>query len=181
MREARVCLYALEELGAKARERAIEANRFINTDLEWWDYLHTDFTARLCECGLSGKRFYWQLEGQGRGFWVEDLSIENSGLLLEKSGLASDERLLAEESIYLELRGSRQKSNHIGVHTGSQELDREASGTLGSYLMELLTGFLIDLDEEYAFLTSDEQIAETLNLNSHEFLLTGEEWPHKWG
>lgn len=81
MKTIQLHLYELSELDEKAKAIAIEADRYINVDYNWWDFIYDDFIAICGTIGITVERtdiffrgFYSQ--GDGSGFTADiDLPV----------------------------------------------------------------------------------------------------------
>jgi len=72
MKTIQLNLYEFAELEEKAREKAIEADRYINVDYRWWDVIYDDFIAICQTIGITVDKkniffrgFYSQGDGSG--------------------------------------------------------------------------------------------------------------------
>jgi hypothetical protein len=76
MKTIQLNLYEFAELEERAKEKAIEADRYINVDYRWWDFIYDDFIS-ICETlGITVDKesivfegFYSQ--GDGSAFTAE--------------------------------------------------------------------------------------------------------------
>lgn len=81
MKTIQLNLYEFAELEEKAKEKAVEADRYINVDYRWWDVIYDDFIAICQTIGITVDKatiffrgFYSQ--GDGSGFVAEiDLPV----------------------------------------------------------------------------------------------------------
>ncbi|MEB0280855.1 hypothetical protein [Mucilaginibacter sp. 10B2] len=76
MKTIQVNLYEFAELEARAKEKAIETDRYINVDYRWWDFIYDDFISICQTIGMTVKKesivfegFYSQ--GDGSAFKAE--------------------------------------------------------------------------------------------------------------
>jgi len=83
-------LYEFAELEETAKEKAIEADRYINVDYHWWDVIYDDFIS-ICETigvtvdkkNIFFRGFYSQ--GDGSGFTADiDLPVLLDGIINQK-------------------------------------------------------------------------------------------------
>ena len=181
MRMKIVKIHTLDELSPEARKAALEVHRDINVRDAWSEELHDDFTAELAKLGLEGQTFYWELDGQGRGIWCDDLAIVDLPLLLEKAGIDPTDELLAEDVVSLHKRGDRHKVNRAIVSLDSDHVSGRIENKLNALLSGVMRSFLENLDSLYTHLTSDEAVTDTLVANDYEFLALGDDWSPKWG
>jgi hypothetical protein len=180
MREITITLYTLDELGEEAKALAIEANRNINVQEDWWEFLIPHFIETIEANGFSGISFYWDLDAPNRGIWCDDMAVDNLTKVLEAGGLESADRLLEEDYITLYFRGSRYRQNRFLVMDHDSDERARLEGALNALLDRLMGGFLDTLQIGFDHLTSDCKVAETLISDSHEFVANGESWRPSW-
>jgi hypothetical protein len=90
MKTIQLNLYEFAELEENAKQKAIEADRYINVDYHWWDVIYDDFIAICQTIGITVdkatiffKGFYSQ--GDGSGFVAEiDLPELLEGIVAKK-------------------------------------------------------------------------------------------------
>jgi len=90
MKTIQLNLYEFAELEETAKEKAIEADRYINVDYSWWDFTYDDF-IKICQTigitvdkkNIFFRGFYSQ--GDGSGFVAEiDLPVLLDGIVNQK-------------------------------------------------------------------------------------------------
>jgi hypothetical protein len=76
MKTIQLNLYEFAELKEAAKEKAIEADRYINVDYDWWEFIYDDFISICKTIGITIDRkniffrgFYSQ--GDGSGFTAD--------------------------------------------------------------------------------------------------------------
>ena|SRR5690554_5394524 len=176
--------YEFSELTDKQKKKAIEKHREINVDYGWHDDILDEFTRALEILGfkkvnVSYRGFWYQ--GDGASFTGEFLIPEDDDTLemrLEKfesefphlyarfnfdkySKMTFDD----DESLYLETYEIYRNKHFCGHsntvfcdHDGVEEFTRSFSDFIYK-----------TLEKQYEFLTSDEQVIETLIGNKIEF------------
>jgi hypothetical protein len=90
MKTIQLNLYEFAELEEKSKEKAIEADRYINVDYRWWDVIYDDFAAICQTIGITVDKatiffrgFYSQ--GDGSGFVAEiDLPLLLDAVVAQK-------------------------------------------------------------------------------------------------
>jgi hypothetical protein len=90
MKTIQLNLYEFAELEEPAKEKAIEADRYINVDDQWWDFAYDDFIGICQTIGITVDKatiffrgFYSQ--GDGSGFVAEiDLPVLLDGIVKQK-------------------------------------------------------------------------------------------------
>ena len=172
MRTIEVNLYEFEELSTEAKEKAIEKNRHINVDYDWWDCTY-DSTE---EVGIKINSFdiYYKtiditiedsehtasktIEYFGEGMEVVKISkqfIEERDALIKKLGEGND------------IAGYSVKDEFY------HEYDEEIEYLEEQYRREMAEEILTWLRDEYEYLQTDEAIAETLIANEYDFTEDG--------
>ena len=172
MRTIEVNLYEFEELSTEAKEKAIEKNRHINVDYDWWDWLYEG----MSEVGVKVNSFdiYYKtiditieysedtalkaIESYNEGMEVVKISkqfIADRDALIKKLGEGND------------IDGYSVKNEFI------YKYDEEIEYLEKQYRREMAEEVLSWLIEDYEYLQTDEAIAETLIANEYEFTEDG--------
>ena len=172
MRTIEVNLYEFEELSTEAKEKAIEKNRHINVDYDWYDWI----TEGMCEVGVKINSFdiYYKtiditieysedtalkaIENYNEGNGLVEISkkfIEDRDALIKKLGEGND------------IAGYSVKDEFI------DEYDEEIEYLKKQYRREVSEEILSWLIEDYEYLQTNDAIAETLIANEYEFTEDG--------
>ena len=181
-------LYKFEELSAEAQEKAIENNRYWNTEhVSWWDHTYSDFKRIASILGVEVVNIYHShFYRQGQGAMFEGLFSYEKGMVAkikehapkdtELHSIADSLQDLYRRSFY-QVSGTvshyghchHYNSTHWSIYGGSDEI---VDGIEEEYkcLMRWLKNTLV---AEHEYLTSDEAIKESLIANEVEFLESG--------
>lgn len=172
MRTIEVKLYQFEELSAEAKENAIERNRTMNVEHDWWDCTYES----MKEVGVKINSFdiYYRtinitiddsehtasktIEYYGEGMEVVKISkrfIADRDALIKKLGEGND------------IAGYSVKEEFI------DEYDEEIEYLEEEYRKEMAEEILTWLRDEYEYMQTDEAVAETLFANDYEFTEEG--------
>jgi len=172
MRAIEVKLYEFEELSAEAKEKAIEKNRTINVDFDWWDCT----CESMKEVGVKIDSFdiYYRtisiiiedsehtasktIENFGEGMEIVKISkqfIKDRDALIKRLGEGND------------IAGYSVKEEFI------DEYDEEIEYLEEEYRKEMAEEILTWLRDEYEFLQTDESVIESLISNDYEFTEDG--------
>lgn len=194
MREVITKVYNFNELSDKAKELAIEKNRYFNVDsTSWSEFVIDDFCRKCAEYGIDvdGKDVsftgFWS-QGDGASFVGEVTDME---LFLQRIGVD----LPKDVSERLIVRFSRIGWRYSHEYTCITEYERdfdcdeeiEAEEKYSEQLnsiyekaeglrVELCRTLYNTLEQSYCELTSDESIAEAMIANEYEFYGTGERY-----
>lgn len=160
MRTIEFNLYEFEELSTEAKEKAIEKNRDINIDYDWWDWLY-EGTA---EAGIKVNSF--DIYYKNIDITIEDSqytakkTIENYS---EGNGLAKiSKQFIADRDALIKKFEEGSDEYYEGIEDLKEEYRREVSKKILDWLIE-----------DYEYLQTDEAIAETLIANDYEFTEDG--------
>lgn len=172
MRTIEVKLCKFEELSTEAKEKAIEKDRHINVDYDWWDCTYES----MKEVGIKIDSFdiYYRtisiiiedsehtarttIENFGEGMEVVKISkqfIKDRDALVKRLGEGND------------IAGYSVKEEFI------DEYDEEIEYLEEEYRKEMAEEILTWLRDEYEFLQTDESVIETLISNDYEFTEDG--------
>jgi hypothetical protein len=195
-REVVTKIYQISELSDKAKEKAIAAFRDVNTDHDWWEsdyeFGEEEIRERLgiekAEILFSG---LWS-QGDGASFtgwigdkWIvkfvqdrkddfpalaaafdaDDPQVEIYSAKVERFGSLHN---VHERSckVSLDVRASR--NSEIDEKEIGREVDRLES-TLDEIRLDLCREIYSYLEKDHEYLTSDEAIIETIEINEYEF------------
>ena len=156
MRKIEVMLYEFRELNDAAKEKAIEHFRDFNVDYEWWSNSYDG----MAECGIVIHEF-----DTYRGTIKSDIDdkYETAQTIIsdwcETSILhvLSKQFLLDREALVKHLDKFQPELNDLEVN----------------YHHDINQEMLKMLREEYEYLTSDEAVIESIEINNYEFTEDG--------
>jgi hypothetical protein len=179
-------VYKFEELTPEAQAKAIEKNRDINTNHNWWDSEYDHWKEELKNKGFTDPDIRFS------GFWSQgDGASFTSGVNLKvylKDKPKYRRVLLLDEMGHLSIKITRNHSNYVHEMTCSIDWDCSAPDRhtlIYGLLRELIADIEDDrralcsdiykaLEADYNGLTSDESIKDTLTINDYEFNEQGE-------
>lgn len=171
MKTLELKLYTFDELSEEAKEKAIEDNRTINVEYDWWD----------CEFDVF----------KGLGIIVNAFDIYRKTIVIKLNGDDCNEvayNIMHEFSgndIYelslqysIDFNNLKKKYNVDDMmftkdETLQDEFDDELELLDNEYKKDLGECILSWLEREYYYLMEDDVVAETLEINEYEFLENG--------
>lgn len=164
MREVILKVYSFNELSEEARERVLRDLNDINVDYEWYQYIYDD----ALDIGLELRSFdIYNRFINGKLITPFSSSIaavfKNHGAKTRTYEIAKF--YLKEFEIIL-----NKKENERGLDF---EVLRELEELEENYKRALLREYLNILSTEYEYLTSEEAIIETIEINNYEFTANG--------
>lgn len=173
-------VYKFDELPEEVKTKALALYRNINVEHDWYDYTIEEFKTKLDSLGFINSKVYFT------GFWSQgdgacfDAEIDYSVVLparlkdieceinIAKTNFANhychEKTRYIEYSLYID----ENKYPNITKAFNKVMADLEAKR------LELCSELYSQLNTEYNFLVSDEQIEETLIANDYEFTIDGE-------
>jgi hypothetical protein len=165
-------VYTFDELNEKAKERAVSDNYGINVDYGWWECTYTDAK----EVGIKITAFDINRGNYIKGDFLYS-AVEVAARIIDRHGkdcetyktakeFAEDNNIL-KDKIYA-LYGSDDYSQDA-----EQDLQDEMETLCEDFEKSILEDYVILLRKEYEYLTSKEQVIETLQANGYEFLASG--------
>lgn len=170
--------YQFDELSDDAKQNALEKLWGLNVDHDWWDYLYED-AARI---GLKIEEFDLGRRRSIDGKLTESL-LGCCKLIRKNHGKACDTFKTAKQYLieYIEkfkkwLAGEDKDGyEHWGNCDWLREFESsdEANDVTGEFGIALLQDYLIMLDKEYDYQTSEEAIIETIQANEYLFTENG--------
>ena len=172
MKTIEVKLYEFEELSNEAKENAIEKNRFINVEHDWWDW----FYEGMAEIGIKVNSFdvyYGNIDitiedsEQTAIEAIEEYPKENEVFKISKEFMADRDALVKKLGEGNDIEGYSVKEEFI------YEYDKEIERLEEQYIREIAKEIITWLREEYEYLQTDEAVAETLIANDYEFTQEG--------
>jgi hypothetical protein len=169
-----ITLYKFDELSEEAQESAISSLYHINVDHDWWDPIYEDAKT----IGLTIEEFH--LEHKKINGTLTEPLIDCCRSIRHNHGKDSDTFKTAhqylQEYIQAFVKLSREK------YYGSEdvfwkptdwlyefEYTDEADEITNEFRKALLQDYLIMLDREYVYLTSEEAIKQSIEANEYLF------------
>ena len=173
MKTITINLYSFDELSTEAKEKAISSLFDINIDHEWWDGVYYDAE----NIGLKITSFDIGRSSYCRGDIItEHLSVASK--IIQEHGKDCETFKTAEKflSDYDELvaKYSDGIDKTIVIYENESDFDNECNDLEEDFLNSLLEDYRIILSQEYEYLTSEEQIIETIQINDYYFTIDGE-------
>jgi hypothetical protein len=188
--------YKFDELSKETQEKAIDKNRDMNVNYDWWDCTYDDFKENNNEYFHIDRIYFSGFWSQGDGAMFEysslpdrlmDIFIDGLDLTPMRKGWLRNNIAV---SGYGKQRGHYYHENscthsiYWEVDNGDLHYDRSLYQWLMSfendfedfvidYYKDLCLNLYKDLETEYNYLTSDEVIKESLIENDYEFDING--------
>lgn len=173
MKTIEVNLYQFEELSNEAKENAIEKNRIMNVEHDWWDCTYES----MKEVGVKINSF--DIYYRNINITIED-SEHTASKTIEYYGEGMEvvkisKRFIADRDALIKKLG---EGNDIDGYSVKEEFideyDEEIEYLEEEYRKEMAEEILTWLRDEYEYLQTDEAVAETLIANDYEFTEEGE-------
>ena len=162
-------VYKFDELSEKGKEKAIEKNRAINVDYEWWDSTYED-AERI---GLKITEF-----DIGRGSYVKGAftasACEVAQNIFNEHGEQCETYKTAKDFLHDWQPIFNEYMDEKSEHYESAEHEDKIQEIEEEFLKSLCEDYRRMLRDEYEYQTSDEAIAETLRINEYDFTEDGE-------
>ncbi len=164
-------VYPFDELSEDAREKAVEKLYDINVDYEWWEFTFEDAKTaklKLTEFDIGRGNYL-------RGEFIEYAKdtaiaiIENHGNKCETYQTAT-EFIADSEKLYVTYPV---KPDDDGFDVNEYDRENEQEALDGEFLQAILEDYRVMLQKEYEYLSSEEQIVETIKANEYEFTEDG--------
>lgn len=187
-------IYKFEELSKKSQARALEKYYNINTDYEWWDGIEEYFIETAKEKGFEVDKIYFSgFYSQGDGAMFEG-KINNNIIEHIKPAYRNENykrdfnrvlKLIKNENI--NIFGYFKHSGHYyhsKCYIDSLEYEfpenynnlsnieyilEDIFAEVRDFYEDLCNELYRNLDKEYEYLTSEEAIIETFEINDYEF------------
>jgi hypothetical protein len=184
MRTVRTKVYKFEELSDEAKQVAIDNNRDINTDYEWWNPMFEGFTELLEKQGFYETEIYFSgfySQGDGACFdgkvdalkFAESINEKRVARLIDAGIL---EGFTIEKTSFSN-HYSHEKTRYVDVwREDRKNIDRvlvSMCEEIEEKRLSLSKQIYNDLYKAYEELQSDEFISGTLIVNEYEFLSNG--------
>lgn len=169
MKTIEINLYKFDELSDEGKERAITNNYDINVNYDWWEFTYMDaenigvqITSFDCYTGKIAASFI-------------DNAIDTANLIIANHGENTDSYLLATD--YIKKRNEILTNMEDIVddeNSYAYELEGDMEQLNEQFLYDIKQEYLSILNKEYDYLTSEEQIKETLIVNDYDFTEDGD-------
>lgn len=166
-------LYKFDELSPEAQETAVEKLWDINVEHDcWWNCIFHDAAGvllKLDEFDLDSRR-------HATGDFIE-AAIDTANKIVTEDDKTRETWGTATN--YLEERGILVARYSDGIATdivtedNELDFDQECDELDKEFLRSILEDYSIILQKEYEYLTSKEQIIETIHANNYEFDKSG--------
>jgi hypothetical protein len=190
-------VYTFDELTEEQQAKALEKHRDMNVEYnDWQEFLLDDWKERLEAMGFEKPeiRFsgFWS-QGDGASFTAKYINLEKllshmvycTGHYVQalELGMILAEADLIEASItgshafhYVHERSVRlEVESHVySSHAKWDRLTEDLQAGLDDFRVDLCHKIYKELETEYYWHTSDEQVAETLRANEYTFTEDGE-------
>jgi len=160
--------YELSELSEKAQAEAIEQLRYVQVEGDWWDAVYDDAK----NVGLSIQSF-----DTGRAQSIEMTfnlfggADQTARLIVENHGEGRESYRAAKA--YQDASAAHAKKEpepETEEREGWEDAQRQIED---NFLSELGTYYLQQLEDAYAYMTSDEGVKECIEANDYLFLENG--------
>lgn len=192
MRTIKKYVFEFSELSDSAKEKARDWYRQGECDYEWWDYVYELAKTAGGMLGIDINRIYFSgfwSQGDGACFegsysyrkgWRKALASEFGGELLAELTKLGEQLQKVQSRVFYSGTASTQQSGHY-QHSGcmavSVDCDEKYGQSAFSELEDELTDVLRwfadwiygQLEKEYEWLNSDEQVDESIAANGYEF------------
>ena len=188
--------YLFSDLPPEAKQTAINNNTDINTDHDWSDCIIDNYIELAALVGLDINNIYWSgFSSQGGGACFTGSYSYRKGAVKALEGFVFDDHPLIELAKQLQaiqkdyFYSLTSTIHHLGgnyYHEQSVKVittigDRHGARGLvtptkqiGDLFRALMQHIYLELQTEYEFLTSDEQVAESLECNELYFFSNGQ-------
>ncbi len=162
-------VYKFKELSEKGKEKAIEKNRYMNVDYEWWEFTYEDAET----IGLKIESF-----DIGRGNYAQGRfmisACEVAQNILNEHGEACETYKTAKDFLHNWQPVFDEYVDEESEHYESPEHEDRLQEIEEEFLRSLCENYRLMLQKNYEYLTSDEAIAESLIANDYDFTGEGE-------
>lgn len=187
MRTIRTKVYKFEELSSEAKQVAIEDNRNINIDFDWYEPMFESFIEKLNEVGFYDVEIFFNgfySQGDGASFdgkinalqFAETTNEKRVAKLIDEGNL---EGFTIEKTTYSN-HYSHEKTRYVDVcREDRKNIDNvlvSLCEKIESKRLELSKEIYNDLYKLYEELQSDEFISDILIANEYEFLSNGKQY-----
>jgi hypothetical protein len=186
-------LYAFSELSDDAQRHALDKLRDLNADHEWWEFTYDDAKQCAAILGIEITRIYFSgfsSQGDGACFKgsynyakgaVKAIREHTGGTDAELERIARELQSVQRSAFY-KLSASVKHSGHyyhemctrIEVSNGDEYATESQTQAVKEALRDFMRWIYRRLEKEYEYLTSDEQITESIEANEYEFTEDGD-------
>ena len=166
-------VYKYEELSDDAKQTALEKLSDINVDYEWWEFTYEDAKTVL----LKLESFDIDRNRHCTGGFIE-AADDTANAIIAEHGESCETFQTATN--YLEERRKLVEKHSDGIKTdevaedNEYDFDNECEDLDDEFLRSILEDYSIMLQHEFEYLTSEESILETIEVNEYEFTKDGE-------
>lgn len=188
-------LYSFDQFDEKMQQTIIDNNRDINVDHEWWEFVYEDAKTIAALFGLDIDKIYFS------GFWSQgngacfkgDYAYKKGGLKAVKEYAPNDKDLHEivqnlqdiQRPYFYQLEARTRQQGHYS-HSGCMSVDvyhnedfgeldySEFEDDITDQLRYFADWIYSRLEDEYEYLTSDEQIKEVILSDEYLFTENGE-------
>lgn len=167
--EQRINVYSFNELSESAKQKVLNDLWDINVQYEWWEGTHED----AMNIGLKITSFELDRGGYCNGEFTNG-ACYTAGKILENHGEHCEtyKTALTFQAERDEIVNTAPKDED-GEFEDERELDLKLDDCENEFLKSLLEDYRIILTKEYEYLTSKEQIIETIEANEYTFTEDG--------
>lgn len=184
-------VYEFDELSDDAKEKAREWYREGALDYEWWDgVFESAKTAGAC-LGITVDNIYFSgfsSQGDGACFvgtyayrkgWRAALRAEFGEATLEPLEAIGQSLQDAQKRVFYRGTADVRKTSHYYEHENTVRIecdpdDGELADALTDTLRDFMRWIYRELEKEYDWLNSDEQVDEAIEANEYTFTADGE-------
>lgn len=166
-------IYTFDELSEEAKQKAINKNREINVEDQWWDDTYEDAK----NVGLKIKSFNTGRASECEIEFIEGAQETAQSILKEHGDMCETYKTAQkfdEQWAALVKKYSDGETIDKVSEENTEEFDNEASDLEKEFLNDLSNDYLKMLRTDYEYLMEDEAIAETLTANNYEFTEDGD-------
>lgn len=165
MKTKTITTYSYDELSDSAKERALDKLYDLDVDHGWWDFVYED-AERI---GIRIDGFDLDRNRHCKGNFIES-ARECADKILKEHGDKCDTYIDAAAFLKErdELVDTAEKDEN-GDFVNEYELDQKLDELEAEFLRTILEDYSIILQKEYEFLTSREQVEESIRANEYEF------------
>ena len=165
-------VYKYDELTEEQQQKVLGNYDYINVDFDWWEYMYEDAKNVL----LKIDSFDFDRDRHCTGNFIEYAEdtakkiIVEHGESCETWGIATN--YLAERAELIK-KYSDGISVDIVTEDNEYDYDNDQEEIDAEFLRSILEDYLILLQKEYEYMTSEKAIIETLKANDYDFTVDG--------
>lgn len=194
MRTIRIKLYKFNELSESAKQKAIESLYNINTGYEWYKYTTEAFKENKDFFDITNTYFSgFSSQGDGAMFEYSGINTDFVNKIIDSLSLPNWKKKVLKHYIYVSGDG-KQRGHYYHENSCSHNINIESNNGAQYYrnielLIDSVSSTIEDaiiekykelakelyrtLEKEYDYLTSEEAIIETIEVNDYEFTQDG--------